>query len=1252
MTTQRSGSPRPKTAPPRAPGEPPYVSTRRQRAPRPRSAALQRLLRGLHLLALIVGPVVLLSLAAAGIGYVRLLHGPISLKSFSERIESSINAELDGFKTDIDDAVITLSDDYRVELRLINLRINEADGDLVASAPLAAVELNKSALWQLDAAPERVYLIEPRLAVIYTEAQGFSLSIANTPAASPDGIAPDRPSTPLAPSSTPPPAQSGGSAAQPLPPSFHRIDLARILSESSARARRGGAATSRLREFGVRNALVSVSYKGEISDINVVEASVDLEHMKRRSVISGTATVASPKGPWSLSFRTEETDRRNALKVTTTVHDFVPSTFANISPALSLLDMFDMPVSGQLTLALSSGGDLKSADLGLDVGRGFVRLPSLSNTPLLLDGGRLVMLYDAEQRRLSLAPSSLDWGGSRITVEGALSSDPAAAGDPQWHFGLQSIDGVLAAEEFGVAPIPIDSFKATGRIIPSEGLLQLSELSLKAGGGEVTANGDIISGADSRSTRVEAALTPMPLSTLKAMWPRAAAPTARSWVGTQVDKADLKAASLKILSGKFLQNAAASDNTLPPTAGERLSASIEISNLHMVPLPRSLPIEAGQALIRLENSSLEVTVPDAAIIASPTQQLPLKGVRLTVVDVTHEAPIAELALKSQTSLATLIETLNRSQLNLAGQGPLPIEGVNGKVDGEIKISMPLVSGASVVKAEGKARISDLKGKSKEHSLDLQGGTIDINVSDIGVIAKGDLIINGVLAKLQMHRILDAPPDMQPPLRISATLDNSDRTQLGLDVNHLVQGDVAVEVTVAHKPDDAPAIHLRADLTNAELLFDDLAWRKVPGRIASLEFDVASSAPGTIDLKNFRLVGDNIAIDGWLTVDDKREVSEFYFPNFSINVVSRLEVRGKINSKRIWTISAKGSTFDAKDLFRSLLALGNTTDTEIKPLHPAAGVDFTAEVDTVLGHSDVSLRGYKIKLSERDDQIVSLDAQGTLDGGKPLVAVMKPGGPRKLYAESTDAGQAFKLIGFYPNIQGGRLKLEVNLEARGAAEKSGVLWIEDFRVLGDPIVSEVYSSVEGNSGAADGGKRKRAVEREVFEFQRMKVPFSVGHGQFVLDDSYIRGPLLGASIRGKVDYNAQRVNLGGTYVPLQGINAAVCDIPLVGPLVAGFDCQGVFGITYAIQGSMSQPQVLVNPLSMFTPGILRGIMEMTSPNPQVQPLREEQRAPVENRVRASSSSARTEGGKKDGIDGWSSETTPSGGQKQGTKKKQP
>jgi hypothetical protein len=901
-----------------------------------------------------------------------------------------------------------------------------------------------------------------------------------------------------------------------------------------------------------------------------------------------------------------------------------------------------MPMSGELALDLSTEGDLTSANLAVDLGRGFVRLPSVSDTPVLLDKGRLAMVYDADARHLNLSPSTLVWGGSSITLEGALTSDAAASGEPQWQFGLQSTEGTLTEEEFGVAPIPIDSFKATGRIIPSEGLLQLAGFSLKAAGGEVTANGEVINGQGTPSTRVEAALSPMPLATLKALWPRAAASAARSWVGTQVEKADIKSASLKILSGRFLDSEPGADGTA--AKGNRLSASMEVTGLRMEPLPKSLPIEASQATIRLENSSLELTMPQAAIIASETSQLPLKGVRFTVVDVSHEAPIAELAVKSQASLSALIDTLNHSQLHLAGQGPLPIEGVDGKVDGELKISMPLVSDGRVVKAEGKARITDLKGKSKEHRLDLQGGTVDINVSDIGVIAKGDLIVNGVAAKLQMHRILDAAPEMQPPLRISATLDNSDRTQLGLDVNHLVQGAIPVEITVAHKTDGPPAVHMRGDLTDAELILSELAWRKTPGRAATVEFDVDTSNPAKVGLSNFRVVGDNIAVDGSLTMNEKREVSEFMFPNFSLNVVSRLSATGKFSADRIWKIDVKGTTFDSKDVFRSLLALGDTSETKIKPIHPAKGVDVTAEIDTVLGHSDISLRNYKVKVSEREDRLVSVNVSGTLDGGGSLTVQLKDSnGLRRLYAESTDAGVAFKLIGFYPNLQGGKLKLEVDLDGRGAAEKSGVLWVDNFRVLGDPIISEVYSSVE--TAGTDGGARKRQVEREVFDFQRLKAPFSVGHGQFVLDDSYIRGPLLGASIRGKVDYNSRRLSLGGTYVPLQGINSALCEIPLVGPIVSGFDCQGVFGITYAIQGPMASPQVIVNPLSMFTPGILRAIMEMTNPNPQVQAPREPQN------VRASTTASGADEATANSIDGWSSETTTSGSKKQGAKAKQ-
>ena len=111
-------------------------------------------------------------------------------------------------------------------------------------------------------------------------------------------------------------------------------------------------------------------------------------------------------------------------------------------------------------------------------------------------------------------------------------------------------------------------------------------------------------------------------------------------------------------------------------------------------------------------------------------------------------------------------------------------------------------------------------------------------------------------------------------------------------------------------------------------------------------------------------------------------------------------------------------------------------------------------------------------------------------------------------------------------------------------------------------------------------------REVFEFDKMRAPFSVGYGQFVLEESYVKGPLLGANLRGKVDFKTKRINIGGTYIPLQGLNGALGGIPVLGQIISGAQGEGIFGITFAVQGATSNPQVIVNPLSLVAPGNLR------------------------------------------------------------------
>ena len=55
-----------------------------------------------------------------------------------------------------------------------------------------------------------------------------------------------------------------------------------------------------------------------------------------------------------------------------------------------------------------------------------------------------------------------------------------------------------------------------------------------------------------------------------------------------------------------------------------------------------------------------------------------------------------------------------------------------------------------------------------------------------------------------------------------------------------------------------------------------------------------------------------------------------------------------------------------------------------------------------------------------------------------------------------------------------------------------------------------------------------------------------------------------------------------------------DMPVIGNLLVSRRGEGVFGMTYAINGEAGQPRVGVNPVSALTPGILRRIFEPPQP----------------------------------------------------------
>ncbi|MBY0225262.1 MAG: DUF3971 domain-containing protein [Hyphomicrobium sp.] len=1180
-----------------------------------------------------ISPIVLLSALAVIVMYVRLLQGPVSLKVMAEPIERGISAGLRGLSAKVDDALLRRSPTGAIEFQLVNLRLFEEDGSVVASAPVAAVGMDLARLAMLDVQPTRIELIEPRVSVSYTARDGLALTFKETPLT--DGATQPKPE---APSSAPVEPATEPSSPTAVPSVLRQLDLARVVSKYCARARQQLDASASLSQIGFRNAIVDVDYEGQRSSWKVNELSVDLDHKRRRSVISVAALIESERGPWSLSLLTEDSDRTETLTLKASVRDLVPAVLGRAFPNLALLRSLEMPTAVDAAIRFKTSGELNGADIAVEVSRGLVDFGPAMAAPMLIDAGLFNFNYDAATERLTLAPSTARWGESSVSLAGVVLHDAEAGTNSNWAFDIRSVTGSLAAEEFKVAPVKLDNVTVAGRYIPQDNRIEFANVLVEAGGGRMVLTGDVVAGDGATAgARIDGQFGPANANVVKALWPRMMAPRARQWFGDHLTTGILRAGTIRFASGSFAPPGAHKGRKGFP---ESFSLDLTGETVTLQPVQGGPPLSSAAVAVTVRDQALEITTPDAMLTTGPQEGVSLKEGRFSVGDI--DAPIAdaELAFKTQAPLGSALKAVQQLQLMRTEGLAVPPDKIQGKLDGEFVIRLPLLPEieADTVVITGKAKISDVRSTEKIGIINVQSGAVDVVLGANDAAAKGELILNGVLAKLDWRRQRPAGlPAVTSPLTLTATLDNSDRRQLGIDVSDFIDGDVPVTVAIGANDANTSGVKVTADLTPADFSISPLAWKKPRNRPAKMEFDVVAGTVHKTELRNFKVSGDAIAAEGWIGFSADQKLQEFDFPAVSLNTVSRLQISGKRGPRDILDVRATGTTFDGKDFFRSLFTSGASAPQKIAA--KKAGVDVTASFDTVLGFSDASLRGFSMRLSKRGDELTALDARGKLEGGKALIAILQtePNGKRKIIADTTDAGQSLRLVGFYPNMQGGRGRIDLFLDGEDAAQTAGVLIIEDFKVLGDPIVSEVVSSAAGDGpaiGTTTYGQRK--VVREVFQFDRMRLPFNVGYGQFAIDDSYLRGPLLGATLRGKVDYTTQKVNLGGTYIPLQGLNNALGGIPVLGQILSGPRGEGIFGITFAVQGSMANPSVVVNPLSLVAPGIFREMFQMTNPNTNVQPRAPSSGdLPVNTRVRSSSSGGAYEA--PETVDGWSSDT---------------
>ena len=64
---------------------------------------------------------------------------------------------------------------------------------------------------------------------------------------------------------------------------------------------------------------------------------------------------------------------------------------------------------------------------------------------------------------------------------------------------------------------------------------------------------------------------------------------------------------------------------------------------------------------------------------------------------------------------------------------------------------------------------------------------------------------------------------------------------------------------------------------------------------------------------------------------------------------------------------------------------------------------------------------------------------------------------------------------------------------------------------------------------------------------------------------MKGPAIGATIEGNIDYVGNSVRMSGTFVPMYGLNNMFGQIPILGLFLGGGNNEGLIGVTYEVVG---------------------------------------------------------------------------------------
>jgi len=426
------------------------------------------------------------------------------------------------------------------------------------------------------------------------------------------------------------------------------------------------------------------------------------------------------------------------------------------------------------------------------------------------------------------------------------------------------------------------------------------------------------------------------------------------------------------------------------------------------------------------------------------------------------------------------------------------------------------------------------------------------------------------------------------------LDDSVRNNLGLDPTGTISGGIPIDVSgrIGTSAERDGRFAVRADLTSTQIDGFLPGWVKPAGKPARARFTVLTK-PQSTRIEDLLIEGAGGGVKGVVDLDGSGEVQSANFPSYGFSDGDRASLKIDRLSDGSLRAVMRGDAYDGRGFLKTMAAPPRTA-----AKRPPADVDLDMKLGAVLGHNGEALRSVELKMSRRNGEIRSLGLMAKLGRNGVLTGELRgrAGARQVVQFESSDAGALFRFSDIYSRMNGGQITTVMDAPTSANPVQLGTVSVRNFAVHDE-------SQLERAAG-------NQAPRNNNMAFSGLKVDFTRSPGRIALRDGVVRGPVLGGTIDGIIDYADDEVHLRGTLIPLYGANNLLGQLPIVG-LFLGGEKEGLVGVTYEVVGKPAGPVLHVNPLSALAPGLLRKVFEFPANNPYTPPRSDDSATSEEN-----------------------------------------